>query len=157
MWFVFSDTGVDFPGKVHKKTLLVRPLCLGRNCDKYLQNDPLDDPSEFLSSCFQVSEPDNVNFGCRLQDAVCSKYFLVANATDLTVYFPRYISSKVMWYECATLREIGLVIGSLLGRSRHPDDSTNLMKKWQTWLAGSPGDFPIMMFGGRYWFSCNWA
>jgi hypothetical protein len=45
-------------------------------------------------------------------------------------------------------KEIGLVIGSLLGGSRCPDDGTNLMKKWQTRLASSPGDFPIMTFGG---------
>lgn len=46
MQFVFSDTVVDFPEKSHK-IILVRPLCLGRNCDKYLQNDPLEDPPEF--------------------------------------------------------------------------------------------------------------
>lgn len=107
-WFVPRDTVVDFPGRSHK-IILVRPLCLGRNYDKYLQNDPLEDPPQSsVWSSFRMPGTDHVLIGGRLQAAICSKYFLIANVTDLTVYFPRYISSKVIGYEYATLRKLAL-------------------------------------------------
>lgn len=65
-------------------------------------------PPEFCIIQFQDVRNRSCLFGFRLQVAVCTKCFLIANVTDLTVYLPRYISSKVIGYERATLRKLAL-------------------------------------------------
>lgn len=65
------------------------------------------------------------------------------------------VQTDVIWKSHP--KEIGLVNGCPLGRACCTYDFTNMMKKLQIQLVGLVGDFPIMMFGVYYWFSCNWA
>lgn len=65
-------------------------------------------PKALSHDSLKVSGKDHIGLNCRLYPTVCSKYFLVANVIDLTVDFPRRISSKLVQYESLLLRKLAL-------------------------------------------------
>ena len=106
--FQVSDETTMFPRK-QPRSLTMKLLCiLPRNVNS-ISKLTLWKTSKVLSdSNFQVTSKDHASLNCRLYSAVFSKYFLIANVIDLTVDFPRHISSKLVQYESLFLRKLAL-------------------------------------------------
>ena len=107
-FFQVSDETTMFPRK-QPQSLTMKLFCvLPRNVNS-ISKLTLWKTSKVLSdSSFQVTSKDHASLNCRLYSAVFSKYFLVANVIDLTVDFPRHISSKLVQYESLFLRKLAL-------------------------------------------------
>lgn len=103
-FFQVSDDTVSFPGSLTMKLLCV----LSRNVNSISKLTLWKNLKVLSDSSFQVASKDHASLNCRLYSAVFSKYFLFANVIDLTVDFPRHISSKPVQYESLLLRKLAL-------------------------------------------------
>lgn len=107
-FFQSSNNTLSFPGKSHKVIqwgFFVSHQVMRTLAPNWLRWKIPKVPSH---SGFHVSGKDHVSLNCRLYSAVYSKYFPIANVTDLTVYFPRHISFKLLWFESLILRKLAL-------------------------------------------------
>lgn len=70
------------------------PCVLPGNVNSISKLTPWKAPELLSHDSFQVSGKDHTSVNFRLYSAICHQYFLVADVIDLTVYFPRHISSN---------------------------------------------------------------